>query len=463
MNAPFLWIGLPGIAATLLMLFLDYPRVVKWTGTSAVAVFGLLAIIMPIEKKINLINYQFTLQSTMTVLGRQLIILDSYRPLLVFLFWGYAVWFLLIDFRDVSLRVIPLGLLSLCFVLIILTVDPLFYAAIFFAFLALVNTILLTPPTDPAARGVLLYLIYQVFGILFLLFGMWMLSWVDIGSAERVLIVRAVIILGIGFSFLLAVFPFTSWIPILATEKHPFLAAFVFHTYFMVVLLFCLRFLSGAGWLPTVIDIQPPIQFVGLLMVVLGGAAAVFSEHIGRTLSSAVIVEIGRSLVLISFLGDGFQLIYPQLVVQSISLALWALCLTALFPVVKDFDYRSLRGVAKQWPVIFGGLTAAQFSLAGFPLLAGFPVYWSAASYLINQSPERALIFLGGNLGLLIAAFRSTKYLVSSSDEEDVLTLSNQLTNKLIWAGIVGLIILGLFPQILEPYVSALANSFRFH
>lgn len=396
MNAPLIWIGFPGITAVVLLLLLDYPRVVKWTGTAAAGVFGLSALIIPVEKVINLLNYQVALQNTMNILGRQLIILDSYRPLLVFLFWGYGIWFLLTDFRSVSPWMIPLGLLSLCIVLIILTVDPIFYAAIFFAFLALVNTVLLTPPPDPAVRGVFRYLIYQIFGVLFILFGMWMLSWVDIGSAERVLIIRAVIILGIGFSFLLAVFPFTSWIPMLAVENHPFLAAFVFHTYLTAVFFLGIRFLAGAAWLPTVVAIQPALQFGGLLMVILGGTAAVFSDHMGRTLSSAVIVEIGRALVIISFLGEGFQLIYPQLMVQGVSLALWALCLTVLFPVVKDFRYRSLRGVAKQWPLIFWGLTAAQFSLAGLPLLAGFPVYWSATSSLVTLSPERALIFLGG-------------------------------------------------------------------
>lgn len=461
MNAPFLWIGFPGITAVVLLLFLDYPRVVKWTGTAAAGVLGLSALIIPVEKVINLLTYQVTLQNTMNILGRQLIILDSYRPLLVFLFWGYGVWFLLTDFRSVSPWMIPLGLLSLCFVLIILTVDPIFYAAIFFAFLALVNTILLTPPPDPAVRGVLRYLIYQIFGVLFMLFGMWMLSWVDVGTAERVLIIRAVIILGIGFSFLLAVFPFTSWIPMLAAENHPFLAAFVFHTYLTAVFLFGLRFLAGAGWLPTMVAIQPVLQSGGLLMVVLGGTAAVFSDHLGRTVSSAVIVEVGRSLVIISFFGEGFQLIYPQLMIQGVSLALWALCLTVLFPVVKDFRYRSLRGVAKQWPLIFGGLTVTQFSLAGLPLLAGFPIYWSAASSLVNLSPERSLIFLGGNLGLMIAAIRSTNYMVSSSDEEKVLILSNPVINGLIGVGIAGLIILGLFPQVLDPYISALVSGFR--
>ena len=458
MSVPLLLITGTLLTAVGLIFLLDHPRWVKWTGTGAAVIFALLPFFLPVGEPIRLLNQEWIISSTLFVLGRKLVVTAGDLPLLSLLFGSYALWFFALDIRNVSLRLVPLGMMGLSLVIAAYAVQPIFYAAIFFAFLALLDAILLTPPSHPATQGVLRFLIFQIMGTLLILFAIWMLSWVEIGAAERILLLRALVIMGLGFSLLLAIFPFTSWLPLLAMENQPFLAGFVFNTYLNGVLLFGFKFVSTSGWLPALIDLAETLQFVALMMVFLGGVTAFFSHHLGRTMGGAVMVEIGRSLLALSFLQSGYPLYFSLFIVQTLALVLWALSMTLIAGVVKDFRYSSLPGVAGQWPLVFYGIMTGQLTLAGLPLLAGFPVYWALADSLTGDATWRWVFFLTGNLGLLLGAVRSGMHLASSAGEENVLKVGNRLVDVTIGLLIIGLILLGLSPRVLDPLLGPLAQ-----
>lgn len=460
MSAPILWILFPGLLAAGLLGFLNYPQAVKWIGTGAALILAGLALILPIGEPFRVAFVSWELSPILSAAGRRLFLGNSDRALIFLLFSMYGVWNLMVDLRHVSIRVVPLGLMGAGLILAALAVEPFFYGAVLLAFLALLYTLILTPPPKPATQGVLRFLIYQVLGTILILFAAWMFSWVDVTAVEQLLLVRAVVILGVGFAFLLAVFPFSSWIFMLARHNHPFLTAFVLNTYLTGVLLFGVRFLSSAGWLPAVIEIQAVIRWAGLGMLLLGGLAAFFSNHLGRTMGFFVTVEIGRSLLAVSLLQEGFPILLHLLIVQTLALSIWAVSLTMLESVNESLSYRSLPGTARQWPVLFLGIAVGQFTLAGLPFLAGFPVVWSLAVTLKSISPTAAAAVLIAGAGMLAGAVRSAGFLLSSAGEEAVLVLSTRFSQAVIAAGLLISLLLGVYPGMLDPLLNLISGAF---
>ena len=185
MSAPLLWVFPPLVISLLMLLFLDSPRWVKWTGVLGMALLAGLTWLLPVGQPITFLGREFQIEAAFFFLGRRLTILDRERPLLMLLFLTYGCWFMAVDTRRVSIRVVPLGMMGLSLNLAVLGVEPILYAAVLFAFLALVYTLLLSPPPDPVTPGVLRFLVYQVLGMLLMLFAAWMFSWVDHNAVDR--------------------------------------------------------------------------------------------------------------------------------------------------------------------------------------------------------------------------------------------------------------------------------------
>ncbi len=75
-------------------------------------------------------------------------------------------------------------------------------------------------------NGVMRFLIFQSLAMPFMLASGWVLSAVEANPTETKLVFQALILLGLGFSFWMGVFPFNSWMTQIAGEKPPFLVGF---------------------------------------------------------------------------------------------------------------------------------------------------------------------------------------------------------------------------------------------
>jgi formate hydrogenlyase subunit 3/multisubunit Na+/H+ antiporter MnhD subunit len=197
-----------------------------------------------------------------------------------------------------------------------------------------------------------------------------------------------------------------------------------------------------------------------MLMMLLGGFSAFFSHHLGKTLGFSVTVEIGRSLLAVSLLQDGFPIFLHLAIVQTLALSVWALSLTMLASVSENLNYSSLVGSARQWPVLFLGSCVGQFTLAGLPFLAGFPPVWTLADSLRAVSPLAAGAVLLASALLLAAGFRSAAYMLGSAGGEDVLVLSTRYSRSVIAAGLLVSTVLGMFPGVLDPLLVYLGGVF---
>jgi len=446
-STPILWILVPLLAAGSAMFFFRYKKLLRWSGLGFGVVLVTSAIALPINEAFKFLFWEVKLSDQLLIFGRRFILSVADRPIVILLFSLWLFWILIMDPKLVPMQFIPLSLAGICLILTAYSVEPIFYGALFFAFLALIYVVLLSPPGKEPTPGVLRFLIFQILGMLFILFAAWLASWIDLNSGNQVMLARSLLILALGFSFLLSIFPFISWISMVGERNHPFLSGFIFNSYFLGVFLFGTRFILEGGWIGQGVNIQAPLQLAGVIMLGFGGFKAIFSKHLGRLMGAVIIAEIGRSLLAISLFQAGFPIYFGMVILQSISLGVWSISLTQLSQGIYDLDFQSVSGAARLWPVISSGLLLGYFALAGVPLLGGFPIYWALGSGLSFYPLWINIIFVLSTLGLVFGGLRLLGVLTKNAGEESILILGEPFYRYLILGLNFLLILIGFLPQ----------------
>ena len=136
---------------------------------------------------------------------------------------------------------------------------------------------------------------------------------------------------------------------------------------------------------------------------------------------------------------------------------MWALSLSVLYTIIGDLRFKSLRNKGYSTPVACTGVLLGNLSIAGLPLLAGFPVnlaLWLAVSRI---NPIVAYLSLIGMAGLLIAAARTYLVFFSQSVGVKWQVAENRLQIFFLALGGGAMLILGIFPQIYIPNLTSIA------
>ena len=102
-------------------------------------------------------------------------------------------------------------------------------------------------------------------------------------------------------------------------------------------------------------------------------------------------------------------------------------------------------------------------SVAGTPLTAGFPVRWSLLTEVLHTDKLAAGTVIFSVVGLGMIAIRWATILFGRRDSDEIIALSKEPRIFLL-GGILLLLLLGSFPQLVFPWVenvaSGLANLF---
>jgi formate hydrogenlyase subunit 3/multisubunit Na+/H+ antiporter MnhD subunit len=226
-SAPLIWIILPGAAAVGLLGLRRWPRIQWVTGLVVTLLLALLAWRLPIGQLVILGPLNFKIEPTLAVLGRKFTILDAARPGLQAIYLIAAFWFGGAIMARPGRLFIPMGLAILALLTAAVAVTPLLYAALLIEVAVLVSIPLLAAAGQPLGQGVLRYLSFQTLGMPFILLTGGLLVGIETDPGNPELVRRVGLLLALGFSLLLAIFPFHTWIPRLTEEAHPYAAAFV--------------------------------------------------------------------------------------------------------------------------------------------------------------------------------------------------------------------------------------------
>jgi formate hydrogenlyase subunit 3/multisubunit Na+/H+ antiporter MnhD subunit len=287
---------------------------------------------------------------------------------------------------------------------------------------------------------------------------------------------QALLPAALGFGLLLAVFPFGTWMPAVAADAPPIVAAFVFTVGQAMALFLALVFLRDSPFSLSNQSVLSGIQLAGLLMAAIGGIMASAQRDFGRLFGYAAMSDLGYLLLALGTGGSqSSTLALLHMLSRSASITLLACALAILRHWATTDRYAGLQGVAKRLPVATMGLMLGGLAMAGFPFTAGFPTHWAVNRAVWNwvqpfsplaqesaagleAAPGQewvwglALIALVvSSLGIVIGLLRGLSAMLGNSPRDDV--ARQPVLASLMVLGLVALtIVLGLYPQLfLEP------------
>jgi NADH-quinone oxidoreductase subunit N len=260
------------------------------------------------------------------------------------------------------------------------------------------------------------------------------------------LIIGLVLVLA-GLGFKVAAVPFHMWTPD-AYEGAPLpITAYLGATSKAAGFAMLLRLFSGA-FMPVIDDWQFMVAIVAAVTVMVGNLIALWQHNIKRLLAYSSIGQVGYMLM-------GLVALSPE-VSSALILHMTGYVITnmAAFVVIIAYhnetgaeEIRDFRGMVHKSPWLAAALTAALFSLAGLPLVAGF-----LTKFILFQSVADAdYLWLAGVgvVGSLISLFYYLQVMreMYVSEAPD----SRQVRVPPIMAGAVALLVIGVFVVGLYP------------
>jgi NADH-quinone oxidoreductase subunit N len=460
MNAPFLWIILPILMGGFALMLINEHTTAIFGGSMSLILAG-IAFVLPIDEALRFGPISFKIASSVSFLGRSLVLSAAEAPLLVMIFGMCALWFFGAEAAGVASRLIPLGLIITALLVASIAVQPFLFASLLIEMAVLVAVPLLSPLERKPGNGVIRFLIYETLGMPFILFAGWLLAGVEASPGDLSLTIQSTVMLGLGFAFLLAIFPLYNWIPQLLEESSPYVVGFLLWVLPTIIVIFGMSFLDRYAWLRTSPQVITGLRVAGLLMLVSGGLWAAFQRHFGRLMAYTTIAETGFLLLAVSLAaGTSADLVFLFLIARGLSLAIWALSLSIMKTNDERLRFSSVQGIARNYPFAAAGLVLATLSNVGFPLLAGFPPRLALWEGLAHESIGVAVWYLVGLLGLLIGAVRMLAVLVMENEETPWIVKENLVQRSMLGLGIIGLFILGLFPQAVGSMIENLPLMF---
>lgn len=454
MTAPTIWIISPLIVSLFLFFIRRQTRLVNIIALSYCVLLVWMAWQLPIGEPMSMGPWTLKIKEQLLVYGRQFTIQSVDKPVLVLIYLSATAWFAGSLLAQPGYLFIPLGLGIVALLIAALSIEPFLYAALLIEMAVLLSVPLLNPPGSLARKGVIRLLTIQTIGMPLILITGWMLTGVETSPSDIDLVVRATVFLAFGFLLLLGVFPFHTWIPMLMSEIHPYTGAFFISTLMSVLSIFGLGFLDRFVWLRDSAPVYSILNLSGALMLVVGGISAALERQLGRILGFAFVSDIGLTLIALGIESQaGVEAFFAIIILRMVNSLVWALALSGFYKSDQALDYDNFRLDAPKYPIVAGVIIIASFSVAGFPLLSGFPIrllLWRefAVNHLMVSSG-----LLIGFVGLTASGLRTLFHLLKSYDRAYRISTDERVVVVIFGSFIFILILLGLIPNIIFEMV----------
>ncbi|MBI5964119.1 MAG: hypothetical protein HY863_11630 [Chloroflexi bacterium] len=460
MSAPIIWIVIPFISGLLTLLLLR-ERVSPLIAGVVASALSLIALIFPIDTALLLGSISIKISPSIQFFGRSFTLTTADGSLLAIIYGLAALWFFGTEASGTANRFVSLGLMIVALLTASIAVEPFLFAALLLEIAAMLVIPLLVPMYQKPGRGVVRFLIYQTLAMPFVLFSGWMLAGVEASPGDINTTVQAGTMLGLGFAFLLGVFPLYNWIPMLTEEAPPYVAGFLLWALPTFTVIFGLGFLDRYVWLRTSPQLSSAIQFAGVFMVVSGGIFASLQKHIGRMMGYAAIAETGLLVLAMGLQSSQvINVTFLILIPRGLELSVWALALSVIRRKAYSLRFSDVQGLARSHPMAVAAITLSHLSMTGFPLLAGFSSRLALGQELAGQSLIISFWVFIGMLGLLVAAARTLAVFVMAGENKLWELNESWMQMTMLGLGMIGLFILGMFPQVLQPLIVNLPALF---
>jgi formate hydrogenlyase subunit 3/multisubunit Na+/H+ antiporter MnhD subunit len=428
--------------------------VIAAVGAGSIALFVLF---VPLDEALLLGQISIKFTREWVILGRMFAMSESVRPLVGFLYLAGA--FLLIAAWVVNtIYYFPsVGLLILGTVAASLMVEPFIFAAAFIELAAMGAVFILVNHQHPGGKGATRMLILYTFAMFSILLAGSFLEVAGITSATPGLALQATFLLGLGFAILMTVPPFHMWLPKSADESDPYTLVFILVILQSAGLFFLLRFLDSYVWLREQAQIYEGIQVAGIATTLFAVLLSASQRDIKKLVAYSLIIDLGVILIAIGTgTQDGFRLALSLSVVRVAALGVLALALSIMDEVIQP--HGNFQGVGFQVPLGAAAFLVGFLSIAGIPLTAGFPGRWPLLTNVLQSDTLAAGTIIFSMISVGVLGIRWATILFGKGDGGEYVRLTNTSKGFLI-GGILILILLGLFPQIVFPWIEDVATG----
>lgn len=465
MTTPTIWIFVPILLSLVLITVHRLHKLSVWIACLGSLILGVAAFVFPHSLDFTLLGRNYLFDDTFMIFNRALILTGSQLKTVAMMYlfsflWNVAGLRFSVSrwFPTISLTITALWVSTLA-------VEPFLYAAVIVELIALISILLLTPRGEQTDRGVMRYLVSQTIAMPFILLSGWMVAGIETAPSASTLILRGTVMILIGFSLWLAIFPLHTWLPMLAEKAHPWVFSFVFLMQQSVLSIFLLKVLDQFAWLRNLSGIFPAIQWAGVLTLLAGGLLASMQTKVNRILAYLVLIETGYSVLAIGLVGQGGgDALALGILPRALAYWQWAYTLSSIQQIAPEIDgsFSSMRGLIRRLPFHSMSLIFSLLGLLGLPAFGLFPskrLLWnSGAGLTFRYTPLLAL----GVAGMALFILRLMHTLLTT-DSQSSGSASPIITKESLWQIIVLCVftllslLMGLLPHVfLNPFLGLL-------
>jgi NADH-quinone oxidoreductase subunit N len=452
MNAPFLWIITPAIVSIFLLIIKDDNiRKIVYIAFSIGFFISTLIINISLLGEENLLPFEIS--ASFNILGRSLILLEEDKILVQIIFLINAFWGIAIFLLNKESRIIPFGFIYSSFILGAVSVDPFLYSALIIEIAVILSIPLMIDNLKNRKIGIMRYLIYQTMAMPFILLAGWFLAGGEIIPVTQDQLIQASVLLGLGFVFWLAVFPFHSWVPMVFEESDPINSGYILLLLQTFSFILIIKYLNGFAWLRNFALFFQAFRFLGIIMVVFGSVGYFFQKKISKMIGYEFLYSTGIILISIGFSNTRGIGLFSTLIgsrLFGISMFIWAV--SYFEKKVDNLSLFNYGEVVKEEPIAGAVFIYSLLSLAGMPLTIGFPPLQTMYQYLaMDYVFSLILLIIGTGLKTIIAFKFIRNILKEGINLKELLVIKRE--NIFMFSSLVLLILIGLFPKIaLEPF-----------
>jgi formate hydrogenlyase subunit 3/multisubunit Na+/H+ antiporter MnhD subunit len=448
MNLPFLWIILPIILSTVSLLIRK--KALLYRSVLAILTFllGISAFIIAAQS--SKAGFALSSSEKFFILGRSLIVNYNDLPLVGMIYIMAFFWIVSTFFYFPNAYFPAFCVIYTALNIASITIDPFLYSVLI---LFLANALFLPVLSSGSfshIAGRMRFLVFQLLSVFLILLAGWILAGGEIAPVDEDQLFISSVLLGCGIALWLGAFPFHTWIPLLAEEVSFFPFGFMLTLMPMSGILMLLKFLNNFAWLREYSAFYPALQYLGAVMILLGGIGAFFQKSTARMFAFVIIAGIGMLLCSVGFI----PLVSTDLVgawLIPFAIALWSISVAyhELGGAEVGQTIENLKGKIFDKPLHTFLLISGLFSITGLPFFSGF----ASNIFMLHTVSEsnRIILFsiISGEIFLLLTCIRLILRLTLRTEQKLMIPDKINIDRIPIVLVILLNMFLGIFPPAL--------------
>jgi len=461
-SAPFVWVILPIFFSFILYILRKNQPVVGILSIGLSFLLFASSLTIPIQENVGE-NSRFGLNPSLTILGREFLLISADKYLIALFYLMVTLWNTASFLLEIDPLFFVFSIASSALAVAAYSVTPFIYASLLIGFISILAMPVLSSYSSKQENvsGLFRFFSYQLLSIPFLLLAGWFLAGGEIAPVAEQELVQASVLLGLGFAFMLAFFPFHIWTPILADGSIPIHFSFITRLIFQIGFFLLLKFINNFSWLREFQVIYPALRVIGLVMVVISGMWSFFAMNLRKIIAYYVLLNNGLLILAISTIPEKGPLLFSIILLTgNLSLVGISWAAQNISKYGRGFSLDQIIGLYKKIPFTVIIFIIGLFSLWGSPLTAGF---WPLQFLISSLNTYSASFVVFTLLGLLFAAMTSMRVLfrVFSPERPNEMGSNESLPVKIfsIFLSLI-IILMGIFPKFATIYAMELIQPF---